>query len=178
MEMQSLETQTSYDRIRQLVRSEGKSARNLVTWSVPAVDGGGSSHRDISRSSVVGKAQSKRAGRGRQKASEGRSESTRRQARGRQNGGERGPKKKTTTGRPHTPPQEGQQLQPSMSEEMCVAIAEKYSSTQRQRSTESPLRRANLQARYWSYLFDNLHSAIDKMYFTCEADESVIECQV
>ncbi len=33
------ELQISSDRIRQLVEREGKAARNLLTWSVPAVNG-------------------------------------------------------------------------------------------------------------------------------------------
>lgn len=33
----SLETQNSFERLQQLVKKEGKSARNLVTWSVPVV---------------------------------------------------------------------------------------------------------------------------------------------
>lgn len=38
MQKYTLESQNSYERIRQLVKREGKTARNLVTWSVPAVD--------------------------------------------------------------------------------------------------------------------------------------------
>ena len=33
----SLETQSSFERLQQLVKKEGKSARNLVTWSVPVL---------------------------------------------------------------------------------------------------------------------------------------------
>ena len=36
----------------------------------------------------------------------------------------------------------------------------------------------DLRARYWSYLFDNLKRAVDEIYGTCEADESIVECQV
>ena len=36
----------------------------------------------------------------------------------------------------------------------------------------------NLRARYWSYLFDNLHRAVDEIYATCETDESTVECEV
>ncbi|XP_078369284.1 S phase cyclin A-associated protein in the endoplasmic reticulum-like isoform X2 [Oculina patagonica] len=35
----------------------------------------------------------------------------------------------------------------------------------------------DLRARYWSYLFDNLKRAVDEIYGTCEADESIVECQ-
>ena len=36
----------------------------------------------------------------------------------------------------------------------------------------------NIRARYWSYLFDNFHRAVDEIYSTCEHDESIIECEV
>ena len=36
----------------------------------------------------------------------------------------------------------------------------------------------DLRARYWSYLFDNLKRAVDEIYGTCEADKSIVECQV
>lgn len=42
----------------------------------------------------------------------------------------------------------------------------------------TPTKAADIQARYWAYLFDNLHHAIDEIFCTCEADESIIECQV
>jgi len=34
-----------------------------------------------------------------------------------------------------------------------------------------------LRARYWSYLFDNFHRAVDEIYNTCDHDESIIECK-
>jgi len=36
----------------------------------------------------------------------------------------------------------------------------------------------DLRARYWAFLFENLHRAVDEIYVTCEADESVVECKV
>ena len=38
--------------------------------------------------------------------------------------------------------------------------------------------RRDIRARYWAYLFDNLRRAVDEIYMTCEADESIIECKV
>ena len=46
------------------------------------------------------------------------------------------------------------------------------------RPKKPAVEKGNLQARYWSYLFDNLHRAVEELYTTCEADESVVECQV
>ncbi len=51
-------------------------------------------------------------------------------------------------------------------------------------SASSPDRRkttvriTDLRARYWSYLFENFHRAVDEIYCVCETDESTIECQV
>ncbi len=36
---------------------------------------------------------------------------------------------------------------------------------------------ADLQARYWGLLFENLRRAVDEIYLTCESDESVEECK-
>lgn len=35
----------------------------------------------------------------------------------------------------------------------------------------------DLRARYWTFLFENLHRAVDEIYQTCEVDESIIECK-
>uniref|UniRef100_A0A3Q1FKT9 S-phase cyclin A-associated protein in the ER n=1 Tax=Acanthochromis polyacanthus TaxID=80966 RepID=A0A3Q1FKT9_9TELE len=40
------------------------------------------------------------------------------------------------------------------------------------------LRKGDLRARYWAFLFDNLCRAVDEIYVTCESDQSVLECKV
>lgn len=50
--------------------------------------------------------------------------------------------------------------------------------SQGQRPRQPLVEKGNLQARYWSYLFDNLHRAVEELYTTCETNESVVECQV
>ncbi|CAN0266276.1 unnamed protein product [Lampetra fluviatilis] len=40
-----------------------------------------------------------------------------------------------------------------------------------------PPSKADLRARYWAYLFDNLRRAVDEIYVTCETDQSVVECK-
>ena len=159
--------------IRQLVQKEGKSARNLVTWSVPATDVSPENNR--------------------QESNEGFTPVTKKTRRNRQRGRSRGDsysehnrhQKRASSSNPilshnkrGTPPPSGSRV----SEEVCMVVAEHYSdmhAKQRQtRASKSPGTRVDLQARYWSYLFDNLHRAVDEIYATCEADESVIECQV
>ncbi|XP_051807577.1 S phase cyclin A-associated protein in the endoplasmic reticulum isoform X3 [Acanthochromis polyacanthus] len=39
------------------------------------------------------------------------------------------------------------------------------------------LRKGDLRARYWAFLFDNLCRAVDEIYVTCESDQSVLECK-
>ncbi|XP_078606102.1 S phase cyclin A-associated protein in the endoplasmic reticulum-like isoform X3 [Branchiostoma floridae x Branchiostoma japonicum] len=38
-------------------------------------------------------------------------------------------------------------------------------------------KKGDVRARYWAFLFDNLRRAVDEIYQTCEADESVVECK-
>ena len=40
------------------------------------------------------------------------------------------------------------------------------------------IKKVDLRARYWAFLFDNLQRAVDEIYQTCEADESIVECKV
>lgn len=58
----------------------------------------------------------------------------------------------------------------------CATAASEYTSLHR--GTKKAGKNLDLQARYWSYLFDNLHRAVDEIYCTCEADESILECEV
>ena len=172
--MQTLESQNSYERIRQLVRSEGKTARNLVAWSVPAPSS--PKHRadhakkkEKAELVETSKPSTRRAAARKQKAKHKSNDNSHFAASSKQQ---------------HVPLTKDSfqiQRQPSHTEEVCVAVAGRYSQThsQRQRrSTKSPGRKVDLRARYWSYLFDNLHRAVDEIYQTCEADESIVECQV
>ena len=177
--------------IRRLVQQEGKSARNLVAWSVPAID-------------VVLDTRTEHH------SQDGFQPVTRKTRRTRQRGKPKGRSSNKEIGyyerdrkrfdpvanRP--PVQNGisskEEREPpsdldlitttrsTVSEEVCVAMAEHYSDIhakhRQKRESKSPGSRIDLHARYWSYLFDNLHRAVDEIYVTCEADESVIECQV
>ena len=51
---------------------------------------------------------------------------------------------------------------------------------ERKNSTASTTatKKVDLRARYWAFLFDNLQRAVDEIYQTCEADESIVECKV
>ena len=130
----ALESQSSFERIQQLVKKEGKSARNLVAWSVPAV--------------------------GAEQANAGRSRGQRR--------GNAGARRRI-----------GSSEQLSRSEKMCRVAAGQYSnSALGSKESARPTTKADVHARYWSYLFSNLFRAVDEIYRTCEVDGSVIECQV
>jgi hypothetical protein len=41
----------------------------------------------------------------------------------------------------------------------------------------APPQPADLRARHWHFMFDNLRRAVDQLYGTCEVDESRIECE-
>lgn len=174
--MQSLETQSSSERIRQLVELEGKAARNLVTWSVPITD------------AVADKESAKKASSANGSHSNGRHINARRRDkrgkdfRQKSKGGTRNflplasQVSRQTVGEVGAG-RLGSALRTPLSER--EEICKYYSKTQQRqcRSSKSPSR-LNLHARYWSYLFDNLHRAVDEIYKTCEVDESIVECQV
>ncbi len=173
--MQSLDTQNSAERIRLLVEREGKAARNLVTWSVPVVDSVGNKKRG---GRVQGAAT---AGVGSHGNSSRYTNARRRDKRGKDfrrkdSGGNYLPLATQVTRESVSGSVKVDSQTPlSQREEICQYYSSK---TQRQlRSSKSPSR-LNLHARYWSYLFDNLHRAVDEIYKTCEVDESIVECQV
>lgn len=179
MQNSVLETQNSAERIKQLVEREGKAARNLVTWSVPVADAaskearGGNAQRHDDRPPVATGS----------RHSNSRFSERRRDKKG---------KLKGRSSAQNFPPLAAKVSRVTVSDvgsshdvDLHTSLSEReeickyYSSkTQRQsRSSKSPSR-LNLHARYWSYLFDNLHRAVDEIYKTCEVDESTVECQV
>ena len=63
-----------------------------------------------------------------------------------------------------------------LSEEACLVASDECRQVKRDYGRTSS--KEDQQTRYWSYLFDNLHRVVDEIYCTCEADRSVIECEV
>ncbi|KAJ8029246.1 S phase cyclin A-associated protein in the endoplasmic reticulum [Holothuria leucospilota] len=43
--------------------------------------------------------------------------------------------------------------------------------------SEKRMKKVDMRARYWAFLFDNLQRAVDEIYQTCEIDESIVECK-
>ncbi|XP_070541829.1 S phase cyclin A-associated protein in the endoplasmic reticulum-like isoform X2 [Ptychodera flava] len=119
----------SYDKVRKLVEEEGRTARNLVAWSVPFDDSDDSDSqavkarvpRKLKPRSLQGDTQRK-VSKGLRDGSGGRS-----------------------AGKPTSP--------------------------------TKPAKKVDVRARYWAFLFDNLQRAVDEIYQTCEADESIVECK-
>ena len=187
---QSPVVQTSSEQIWQLVQQEGKSARNLVAWSVPAIE----HSRTKTRQSP--------APEGTQQSRERGTEHSRTKTR-QSPAPEAGTKLPLISRKPYqrgsTPGYSPTRVSHScgsisklqnlfffqrplskrdaiLNEELCVAVAGQYS--QIQRGNKPAGKKADLRARYWCYLFDNLHRAVDEIYCTCEVDESILECQV
>ena len=171
-----MDTQNSAERIKLLVEKEGKAARNLVTWSVPVADSTGSGKRASeslqrggSAGGVVGSHGNNSSRYTNARRRDGRGKDFRRKS----SRGNYLPLATQVTREPVSGEESGTSL--TQREEICKYYSSK---TQRQsRSSKSPSR-LNLHARYWSYLFDNLHRAVDEIYKTCEVDESIVECQV
>lgn len=217
MQKHSLESQNSYERIRQLVKREGKTARNLVTWSVPAVDQTATttasscstdqipasiSNQQHNNDGISAKKPTERShrhvgrggGRGRERKSSPKpgavsshfiEDSEEHQAAGETiQSSKTVPKQEEFTDEGAAPIVRSPLTSepPSdlaLSEEMCKAAAAGHYGNRQLRVKKSPGRKVkDLHARYWSYLFDNLHRAVDEIYNTCETDESIVECQV
>lgn len=127
---------SSHDHVRKLVEQEGRTARNLVTWSVPVTDPDEEEKGKKSKHKVVNK----------------RRTST--------------PEKSGSSEREGSPAQKRGAKSPARSRSGSRKLSGSFSG-----------KKNDLRARYWSYLFDNLKRAVDEIYGTCEADESIVECQ-
>lgn len=123
--MASFQRSNSHDKVRRIVAEEGRTARNLIAWSVPV-----ESREDDGKPKF-------------------------------QTGGK---PKRTIQGTHKTTKQ-------------SAAAAHGDKPLEKSPAKGRPPRRADLRARYWAFLFDNLRRAVDEIYVTCESDQSVVECK-
>ena len=163
---------------QQLVEKEGKAARSVANWTLPANEkrrekgrgnkNGGRRERRQSRRRPASADQTRNSSRKNHPCS--RPDFTRRAEEKMEQveKGEETRKSRSAAGE--------EEAGLALNEVVCVAAAEEYTDSQRRRAG-LPNKKGDQQARYWSYLFDNLHRAVDEIYCTCEADESIIECQ-
>lgn len=180
----------SRDNVRKIVEKEGKIARNLVAWSVPSEQDERSqrkrgrskqrspknnqTHTKSSKDQTVKKTNGSRAQNGLQKSNARIHEKTP------SNDIERPTLPKHGSSDSSTCSKERETKSEEYQERIRKAIekgSEETKASQRPSSATSFQSQKNLRARYWSYLFDNLHRAVDEIYATCENDESIIECK-
>ena len=152
---------------KQLVEKEGKPARNVTNWTQPATE----KRREKGKSNKNGGRRERRQSRRRPGSADQTRNSSRKNHSWSKSKAEEVRGEDTKENWSGT--EEGAEL--ALNEVVCVAAAGEYADSQRRAGL--PSKKGDQQARYWSYLFDNLHRAVDEIYCTCEADESIIECQ-
>jgi len=178
----------SRDNVRRIVEKEGKTARNLVIYSVPteqepkksAANRRGRNRlkeNKPQRGRVVSKKQPA-------KQSKTNNSNTSKNQYPQSNLSDNNEKKKEH--KENEEPndtiakQNGRETKTEKYQEQIRQIIEKSSESakhERSNSVTSVQSQKNLRARYWSYLFDNFHRAVDEIYNTCDHDESIIECK-
>ncbi|XP_038079057.1 S phase cyclin A-associated protein in the endoplasmic reticulum-like isoform X2 [Patiria miniata] len=144
----------SYDKVRRIVSEEGRQARNLVTWNVPVDDSDDSDNN--------GKPERRRKPKARSSAVTRSARLTPRATT---------PRKKNVPhpgNSPRDQHQDGQGSEAAKPDSKGAATAA---------TNTAVAKKMDLRARYWAFLFENLQRAVDEIYQTCEADESIVECK-
>ncbi|KAM5291366.1 S phase cyclin A-associated protein in the endoplasmic reticulum isoform 2-T5 [Glossophaga mutica] len=148
--MASFQRSNSHDKVRRIVAEEGRTARNLIAWSVPLEsrddDAGYSAGQSIMKGGIKGCV-------GKSKCQAG------------------GKSKRTVQGTHKTTKQNT-----AGDCKITSSTAGEKHFDKSPTKTRHP-RKIDLRARYWAFLFDNLRRAVDEIYVTCESDQSVVECK-
>ncbi|XP_042330182.1 S phase cyclin A-associated protein in the endoplasmic reticulum isoform X1 [Sceloporus undulatus] len=159
--MASFQRSNSHDKVRKIVAEEGRTARNLIAWSVP-----------LESKEDDGKPKWQIGGRSK-KIIQGTHKTTK------QHGCDGFIQHHKDPLRRESPPhahglllRDIQRRQPGATSDCKIAAAGDKSPTKARQP-----RKVDLRARYWAFLFDNLRRAVDEIYVTCESDQSVVECK-
>eukprot|EP00111_Clytia_hemisphaerica_P019304 TCONS_00056982-protein len=180
----------SRDNVRKIVEKEGKIARNLVAWSVP-------SEKDEKNKKQRGRSKQKSPNTNQSKSKSKLTKSPPQAHYPNKPDNLKLNTNKTPSVNDSSDPSKpdlpkygssdgstGSTERETKSEEYQERIrkaiekgSEETNPSQRPNSVTSFQTQKNLRARYWSYLFDNFHRAVDEIYTTCEHDESTIECK-
>lgn len=174
----------SRDNVRKIVEKEGKTARNLIVWSVPSENDEKSNTKRRGRKSKRDRwyENNTQLQRGRPKSKKRTGNSIPGKIKKQEGVIKSDVKVETSIQKEKNG--ESKENRESKSEEYKERIREAIEKSfegdnpgQRPMSAASPQSQKSLRARYWSYLFDNFHRAVDEIYGTCENDESIIECK-
>eukprot|EP01135_Chromosphaera_perkinsii_P011093 Nk52_evm2s2340 gene=Nk52_evmTU2s2340 len=154
---------TCKDDIRRLVETEGKFARNLVAYSVPANNGDLYYDGEDEGKYVSANNNRKHRNRGsRRKSNSNNSQSE---------------QKALSYDTVHNLNKTGFRKKTNYSiNSNSGGGSGVYSPPITKRSGKSG-GRVDLRARYWKHLFDSLHRAVDGLYYACECEEDVQECE-
>ncbi|ESN99928.1 hypothetical protein HELRODRAFT_192651 [Helobdella robusta] len=156
------------DNIKKIVQEEGRIARNLITWSVPLQTEKNKSNAPKSPlpSSPVRKVAAATTS---AISSQTMKSVTSTCA---VSGSVQAQTTMSSSSHRGRPPQQRQNIQ------LRHALQQSNKHLQqRHQQKQQPANKKDIRARYWAYLFENLHRAVDEIYQTCETDESVVECK-
>ncbi|XP_074174269.1 S phase cyclin A-associated protein in the endoplasmic reticulum isoform X4 [Rhinolophus sinicus] len=159
--MASFQRSNSHDKVRRIVAEEGRTARNLIAWSVPL-----ESKDDDGKPKCQTGGKSKRTIQSMHKTIK-------------QSGYGTGRRMIHFNFNPLRGERERERERTNNTAVDCKITSSTTGDKQFDKSptkTRHP-RKIDLRARYWAFLFDNLRRAVDEIYVTCESDQSVVECK-
>ncbi|XP_065672275.1 S phase cyclin A-associated protein in the endoplasmic reticulum isoform X2 [Hydra vulgaris] len=189
-----LERSGSGDNVRNIVEKEGKSARNLLTWSVPTTDQG-INKRGRSRIKYKNNRLVKEVNQSRQKKKKPINNIWVTSLNNEKSSTDCNLNSQVDYSFNQNIVKDVSQLQPNnqykltekvskLPGETTITLKDRdsrslKSATNQQPNLASftPQSQKNLHARYWSYLLDHFHRVFDELYNTCESDECILECQ-
>eukprot|EP00794_Sanderia_malayensis_P010037 gene10037-11063_t len=151
------------DHVRHIVEQEGRTARNLITWSVPVDEQKNQSPIHNSEAQT-------------QTRNRGRNQSRAKQRKRYHHSNQQDQQEYGNTKLQEQSRRDRQTKSCEYQNHLQKIVDNKENEFDQPRSAQGN-KKDSLRARYWSYLFENLQRAVDEIYETCDNDESIVECQ-